>query len=98
MLPGAAGPSPAPGPQPCLIAPCAHNVLVVRPAAAADASPPPRPTGRGRGGQSMFLLFRALRQRRAALRVLSSRQYSALPQSEPGCAGGSGEDQDESMA
>jgi len=46
----------------------------------------------------MFLLFRALRQRRAALRVLSSRQYSALPQSEPGCAGGSGEDQDESMA
>lgn len=99
MLPYAAGPRPGRAPPPCLIAPCAHNVFVVRPAASSDASPPaPRPTGGARTGPSMFQLLRAQRQRRAALRMLSSHHYSALPQSEPAAAGASEKDTDESMA
>ena len=97
MLPSAAGPSPGPSPQPCLIA-SAHNVLVVRPAASLDTSPQTlRPTGRLRGGPSMFLILSAQRHRREALRVFTSRQYSALPQSERASGAGGGEDTDSSM-
>jgi len=45
----------------------------------------------------MFLILSAQRQRREALRVFTSRQYSALPQSERASGAGGGEDTDSSM-
>ena len=66
-------------PPPCLVAPHAHTVLVVRP----ESCPSPQPRSvRPSKGPSMFAMLRAQRLRRAALRCCLMRRYTALAQSD----------------